>query len=43
MFELTYYGNYRVYIEYAIGTGENTKMRCALIEFYIPYEIEVAA
>ena len=43
MFELTYYGNYRVYIEYAIGTGENTQMRCALIEFYIPYEIEVAA
>ncbi len=41
MYELTYYGNYRVYLEYAVSNGDETETRCALIEFFIPYEIDI--
>ena len=38
-YELNYYGNYRVYLEYAVNIGDETETRYALIEFFVPYEI----
>lgn len=42
MYELNYFGTYRVFLEYAVADGDNTDTRYAVIEFFIPYEINNA-
>ena len=41
MYELSYYGNYRVFLEYVTIEEDKTESHYALIEFFIPYEINI--
>jgi hypothetical protein len=42
IYELNYYGSYRVFLEYSVLNGDNTEIRCAVVEFFIPFDLNNA-
>lgn len=40
MYQLNSFGNFRMYLEYAVNDGEDSSSRVAEIDFFIPFEME---